>query len=100
KPGRAFDGFTLYTLATRPGSNTQAYLMNMKRAVVHKWGASFSDIWPNPPHIKGRINDSYVCFFGTHLYANGDLLVVFHGLDRSANGYGLAKLDKDSKVLW
>src|SRR5262249_28749637 len=41
-----------------------------------------------------------VCIFGCYLYPNGDLLVVFHGREQLANGYGLAKLDKDSNVVW
>jgi hypothetical protein len=46
------------------------------------------------------VDDRLVCIFSTYLYPNGDLLVVFHGLQQIANGYGLAKLDKDSNVLW
>jgi hypothetical protein len=41
-----------------------------------------------------------VCFFATHLFANGDLLVVLQGMENSTNGYGLVKLDRDSNVLW
>src|SRR5438045_2310179 len=41
-----------------------------------------------------------VCFFDCRPYPNGDLLVVFHGLEKMTHGYGLAKLDKDSNVLW
>jgi hypothetical protein len=36
------------------------------------------------------------------LYPNGDLLVVYHGWAavNPLNGFGLAKLDKDSNVIW
>jgi hypothetical protein len=37
------------------------------------------------------------------VYPNGDLLVVIEGpitLRNSSNGYGLAKLDRDSQVIW
>ncbi len=100
RPGQTFDGFTLYTQATLSARSTQAFLINMRREVVHRWAINFSDVWPQPPHIRGRVNDDQVCFFACQLYPNGDLLVVFHGLNNYANGYGLAKLDKDSRVLW
>jgi len=100
-PGRTFDGFTLFAVASLDVPSCQAFLINMQRKVVHRWAIAFSQVWPNPFHTKeGRVKDSLVCFFGSHLYPNGDLLVVFHGLEQLANGFGLVKLDKDSKVLW
>ena len=100
KPARTFDGFTLYTASTAQAPKAQAYLVDMTGQQVHQWAMPFSKVWPNPPHIHGRIDDFFVTFFATHLYANGDLLVVYHGLDALATGYGLIKLDKDSNVLW
>jgi hypothetical protein len=100
KPDKTFDGFTLYTAASAEAPKAQAYLVDMTGHEVHRWAMPFSKVWPNPPHIHGHIDDFFVTFFATHLYANGDLLVVFHGLDRLATGYGLIKLDKDSNVLW
>src|SRR5262249_32537733 len=38
--------------------------------------------------------------FSAHLFPNGDLLSVFNGEGDTPNGYGLAKVDKDSTVLW
>jgi hypothetical protein len=76
------------------------FLVNMRREVVHEWSVSFSDIWPGAAHIEGPVLDELVCIFGCHLYPNGDLLVVFHGLQQQANGYGLARLDRDSHVVW
>jgi hypothetical protein len=99
-PERTFDGFTLYTRATITTRSTKAYLLNMRREVVHTWSVRFSDVWPRATHIRGKLDDDQVCFFASHLYPNGDLLVVFHGLNRFSNGYGLAKLDKDSRILW
>jgi hypothetical protein len=100
QPGKTFDGFTLYASAALRASNTRAFLINMRREVVHQWAVPFSRIWPNPSHLPERVDDSLVCFFGCHLYPNGDLLVVLHGLQQQAVGYGLVKLDKDSNVLW
>ena len=101
KPGKTFDGFTLYARARMGGAlNTQAFLVNMRRQVVHSWSLRFSKIWPDPPHRQRPIDDSLVCFIDCRPYPNGDLLVVLQGLDWPPNGCGLAKLDKDSNVLW
>ena len=99
-PGKTCDGFTLVMFASMTKSSTQAFLLDMRGSVVHKWSAPFSEVWPNPIHVSGPVLDSEVCFFASHLYGNGDLLVVFHGLSETAVGYGLAKLDRNSKVLW
>jgi hypothetical protein len=101
RPGQTYDGYTLCACASLTTPSTQVFLVNMNRDIVHHWQVSFSKIWPNPPHLEGRqIDDSGVSIFACHLYPNGDLLVVFHGLELHARGYGLAKLDKDSKVIW
>src|SRR5262245_38083503 len=93
------DGFTLCMY----GDNSQAVLVNMYGRVVHQWQVPFSKVWPAPPHLGGRINDAEVYFNDGHVYPNGDLVVVIEGpinWHNSSNGYGLAKLDKDSRVLW
>jgi hypothetical protein len=100
KPEKTFDGFTLYTCVSMSVSGTQAFLINMRGDVVHHWAISYSDVWSQPPHVDGPVNDYLVNFFDCQLYPNGDLLVVFHGQEKWLNGYGLAKLDKDSKVIW
>jgi hypothetical protein len=85
-PDKTFDGFTL----SMHGNDTRAWLLNMRGDVVHEWAVTYSQVF-NRPLLGGM----QVCFFGSHLYPNGDLLVTFHGYE-----YGLAKLDKDSRVLW
>jgi hypothetical protein len=100
-PGKTFDGYTLYAYVSLTAPSTSVCLIDMHREVVHQWSVAFSRIWPNPPHIEGRqVADSSVSIFACHLYENGDLLVVLHGVRLHATGYGLVKLDKDSNVLW
>jgi hypothetical protein len=100
RPDRTFDGFTLCIYAKMQTSNTRAFLLDMRGTVVHTWSVPFSRVWSSPPHMNPPPDDALVCFFGCHLCPNGDLLVVFHGLEKFAAGYGLAKLDKNSNVLW
>jgi hypothetical protein len=95
-PERTFDGFTLYT--TNAGSS--ARLVDMYGQVVHEWAAPFSRVWPRPPHVREPVPDDKVYWFGCHLDPNGDLLAVSHGTGDTPYGYGLAKLDKDSRVVW
>jgi hypothetical protein len=99
RPDRTCDGFTLCMY----GGDSRAVLVNMRGDVVHQWHVPFSEVWPDPPHLRGRIDDAAVYFNDGHLYPNGDLLVVIEGpadLRNPSNGYGLARLDKDSHVLW
>jgi hypothetical protein len=71
--------------------------------MVHQWHVPFSELWADPPHLRGQIKDASIYFSGGHLYSNGDLLAVIEGpinLRNPSNGHGLVKLDKDSRVLW
>ncbi|HEY7311432.1 MAG TPA: arylsulfotransferase family protein [Gemmataceae bacterium] len=99
KPDKTCDGFTLLMY----GGNSRAVLVNMHGEVVHQWHVPFSNVWAAPPHLRGPINEASVYFNDGHLYPNGDLLVVVEGpinLRNPSNGYGLVKLDKDSRVQW
>lgn len=81
----------------------RAQLINMHGNVVHKWQVPFSKLWSDPPHIRGRVDDEKTYFNDGHVYPNGDLVVVIEGppnVRNSTIGYGLAKLDKDSHILW
>jgi hypothetical protein len=99
KPGKTCDGFTLCMY----GGDSNAFLLNMRGEVVHQWHVPFSQLWPAPPHLKGRIDDAAVYFNDGHIFPNGDLVAVVEGpinMHNPSNGYGLVKLDKDSRVLW
>jgi hypothetical protein len=99
KPAKTCDGFTLCMY----GEGSRALLLNMHGEVVHEWHVPFSQLWTDPPHLKGPIDDATVYFNDGYLYPNGDLVVVVEGpvtASNPSNGYGLVKLDKDSRVLW
>jgi hypothetical protein len=97
RPEKTFDGFTLYMMAP----SSKVFLVNMRGEVVHTWSAPFSKVWPNPTHLERPVEDAWISIFGGYLYPNGDLLAVYHGMGGHASfGYGLAKIDKDSKVIW
>ncbi|UCH75879.1 MAG: PQQ-binding-like beta-propeller repeat protein [Rhodospirillales bacterium] len=83
-----------------------ATLIDMDGHVVHQWRRRFDEIWSSAPHIKSyRENDpaywtDKIYWRRVHLFPNGDLLVLFESPYRTPYGFGLAKLDKDSNVLW
>jgi hypothetical protein len=93
---KTFDGFTLFT----SNQTTEAALVDMRGNVVHQWQLPFSRAWINPPHILRPLTDNRVHWVRCHLYPNGDLLAVYQAIGDTPYGYGLAKLDKDSQVLW
>jgi hypothetical protein len=98
-PDKTCDGFTLCMY----GTGSRALLVNMNGDVVHQWHIPFTELWPDPPHLHGPIDDAAVYFNDGHIYPNGDLLVVIEGpinTRNSSNGYGLARLDKDSHIIW
>lgn len=99
KPGETCDGFTLCMC----GGGTRAALINMRGEVVHQWRAPLKTVWPQPQELAAPVNEALVYFNDGHLYPNGDLLVLVEGPTDARNpssGYGLVKLDKDSRVLW
>ncbi len=98
KPDKTCDGFTLLMYG-----GSRAVLVNMRGEVVHRWQVPFSAVWSDPPHLRGRIDDAEVYFNDGHVYPDGGLLVVLEGpitVRNSSNGYGLVRLDRDSRVLW
>jgi hypothetical protein len=96
KADKTDDGFTLYT--TTAGS--RARLIDRRGEVIHQWQLPFSKVWSHAPHVKDPLPDEMIHWFRCHLYANGDLLAVYHADGDTPYGYGLVKLDKDSKLLW
>jgi hypothetical protein len=91
-----FKGYTLYT----PIMSLNAVLIDMDGNVVHQWGKPFSELWPDPPHIKNPIPDSRVHFRDATVLPNGDLIGTIEGLGDTPYGYAMIKLDKDSNLIW
>ena len=95
-PEKTFDGFTLYTTTHA----TEARLIDMRGNLVHQWNKPFSAVWPKPAHVKYPVTDEWVHWFRCHLFSNGDLLAIYQTDSDTPHGYGLVKLDKNSRVLW
>jgi hypothetical protein len=96
KAEKTYDGFTLYTAT----DGSRATLLDMRATVMHRWELPFRQAWPRAPHVKDPLPDGQIHWFRCHLYANGDLLAIYHADGDTPYGYGLVKVDKDSKLLW
>jgi hypothetical protein len=96
KPDKTYDGFTLFT-TTR---GARARLIDMRGNVVHQWELPFRRAWPEASHVKNPLADEQIHWFRCHLYPNGDLLAIYHADGDTPYGYGLVKLNKDSKLIW
>ena len=79
---RCFEGYNFYT----SGHAQEALLVDMDGKVVHRWAKDPGEVWdadiPNTRYWRRG-----------HLFENGDILVIYEG-------YGIAKLTKDSEVIW
>ncbi|MCB1882611.1 MAG: hypothetical protein KDG89_01240 [Geminicoccaceae bacterium] len=95
---RTAPGLTLVTMKTK--DSFLARLIELDGTVRHEWRKRFEEVWPEgAPQIISMGNPEMVRWHGVHLYPNGDLLLNFEG-GHFPYGGGLARLDKDSNVVW
>ena len=96
KPDKVQPGFTLYT----SGHAQEVYLVDMDGRPVHTWSLPFSAVWDRSAAVRRPQPDTHVYIEKAVLYPNGDLLAVYVAVGDTPWGYGLVKMDKDSRVLW
>lgn len=93
---RASPGYTLYT----SGHDNTVRLIALDGRVVHEWTRPFSDVWNEQADVKEPQPDPLIFSERARLYPNGDILVVYISSADTPWGYGMAKLDRDSNVIW
>lgn len=89
-------GYTLYTAA----DSAQAILLDEQGHVAHRWEAPFSQVWPQGKQVSGWLEDRSIYIRRAHVFPNGDLLALYESPAHTPNGCGMARLDRDGKVLW
>lgn len=81
------------------GHGCLAWIMDRQGRVMHVWEYD-AQVWA---HLEKAIvipgQQHHASPIGMHLYPNGDLLVSYHA-KTFPYGLGLAKFNKDSKLLW
>lgn len=75
-----------------------AWIMDRAGTVLHTWEFD-PGIWKNLENVKTTAK-SEVFPVGLHLYEDGSLLANFQGKNTWPYGIGMAKFDKDSRLLW
>ncbi len=83
---RAHSGLNFYTT----GHGPEAVLMDMEGRELHRWRYPFEEVWPDHPR-KNRRHTKW--WRRATLFENGDVIAIFAG-------FGIIKVDKDSKLLW
>jgi len=92
---KSFDGYTLLAVRMR----TAVYMLDMDGKVVHRWYMPFRKAFPNPEHVHSWVKVQ-MKITNFHLYPNGDMLIIYSALGDTPYGYGMAKIDKDSNLIW
>ncbi|MEN3974896.1 arylsulfotransferase family protein [Emcibacter sp. SYSU 3D8] len=96
-PINAERGFTLYT----SGEGPIARLVTMTGAPVHEWTIPYSRAWtPEKAAVKEPQPDDLVFLRDARVLPNGDLIAVFEAAGHLPAGYGMVKVDKDSRPVW
>jgi hypothetical protein len=84
----------------------EATLIDMDGKPVHKWARRFDEVWDRAPQLPNYEDQEpgywadKIYWRRAHLFANGDILAIYETPFRTPYGLGLAKLDKDSNVIW
>jgi hypothetical protein len=94
-PDQSYEGYTFYTT-----HNTGATLVDPDGEIVHEWHTPFEDVWPNPPHVERPSPEKYVFWRRAELLPDGDVLAIYTTTADSPYGYGLARVDRNSELVW
>jgi hypothetical protein len=94
---RCDKGLTLFTSLGKPSS---AELVDMQGQVVHKWQLPFREAYPAAPHLSRSHPEERIHWRRVKLFPDGDLLADYTGIADTPNGYGLVKVDRNSRLLW
>jgi hypothetical protein len=83
-----------------PDNGCIAWIMDRAGDVKHVWSIGPDLIWDDLQNVEGFSRGANIYSVGAHPFANGDLLVTYQGRNTYPYGVGMAKFDKDSKLLW
>jgi hypothetical protein len=97
RPDLAYEGLTMYVSF---GESPSANLISMSGEIVHRWELPFREIWPDPPHVKKPSPEKRIHWHTARMFPNGDLIANYVSAGGNPYGYGIAKMDKDSKLIW
>lgn len=89
-------GLTLYS----SGDGPHAVLIDMDGNVVHEWRMPFSKIHDETSPIPNPQKDGFMHWHTAKMAPDGDLIVQYTAAGDTPYGYGMAKIDRNSKPVW
>lgn len=94
---KAYNGYTLVSQSF----STTVYLLDMEGKIAHRWQMPFNKAWPQRGQKKIDFLSTSVPYIETaYLFPNGDLVAQYATFGTTPYGYGVAKMDKNSNLLW
>jgi Arylsulfotransferase (ASST) len=88
------------TLPSRcPSFGCLAWVMNRQGEIVHSWEVDQGELWADSAHV-GIKDHHRMAPTGLHLSKSGELIASFSSISLFPYGIGIAKFDKDGKVIW
>lgn len=93
---RAQNGLTLYS----SGDGPHAVLIDMDGNIVHEWRMPFSMIHDETSPIPNPQKDDFMHWHTAKMAPDGGLIVQYTAAGDTPYGYGMAKMDRDSNLVW
>ncbi|MEZ5832640.1 MAG: arylsulfotransferase family protein [Dongiaceae bacterium] len=95
-PAHAENGLTLYSSTDEQA----AYLMDMNGKVLHRWQLNYSALWDESAAVKHPRPDGFIYMEKTRVLPNGDLIALYAAIGDTPWGYGIARMNSRSQVIW
>jgi hypothetical protein len=83
-----------------PDNGCIAWVTNRAGDILHVWDVGPELIWEDLKSVDGFSRPENIYSVGAWPYPNGDLVVVYQGRNTYPYGIGIARFDRDSKLLW
>ncbi len=86
-PERVWSGLNFFTSGHAP----EAVLMDMDGQVLHRWGKSYWEVWPDSDVDRAKTDTHH--WRRARILSDGGVLAIVGGL-------GIMRLDRDSNLIW
>ncbi len=95
--GAVEPGYTLYT----SGEGSSARLIALDGELLHEWSMPYSSVWEEGKSaVRRPQNDELIFFRKAWVYPNGELLAIYEAAGDTPYGYGMVRMDADSRPIW
>jgi hypothetical protein len=95
-PAKTYGDYTFFSSAWGPKLD----LIDLKGNIVHEWTIDWQKIWADPKDWKFSDPPLHSIISRAFLQPDGSVIALFSGEGSIMGNYGMAKVDKDSKLIW